>query len=156
MVNGRPSSPTALAFPLPKVSSTVICKIFGVTHSCFSWAGTKSLRSAEVISQAAGSRRTIPAPPPICRTFQHPPRNRQAPQHSYTTAPQDPRALSGVGNGTQHPSRAATTPRLPTKDAADLQQTLQHLKATQHLNLSAFCRAAIAEKLQRHLQQEIK
>jgi len=49
-----------------------------------------------------------------------------------------------------------STPRLPTKDAADLQQTLQHLKATQHLNLSAFCRAAIAEKLQRHLQQEIK
>ena len=41
----------------------------------------------------------------------------------------------------------------PTKDATDLQQTLQHLKATQHLNLSAFCRAAIAEKLQR-LQQE--
>jgi hypothetical protein len=44
----------------------------------------------------------------------------------------------------------------PTKDAADLQKTLQHLKATQHLNLSAFCRAAIAEKLQRHLKQEIK
>ena len=43
-----------------------------------------------------------------------------------------------------------------TKDAADLQQTLQHLKATQHLNLSGFCRAAIAEKLQRHLQQEIQ
>ena len=42
----------------------------------------------------------------------------------------------------------------PTNDAADLQQTLQHLKVTQHLNLSAFCRAAIAEKLQRHLQQE--
>ena len=40
-----------------------------------------------------------------------------------------------------------------SKDAADLQQTLQHLKTTQHLNLSAFCRAAIAEKLQRHLQQ---
>ena len=29
----------------------------------------------------------------------------------------------------------------PTKDAADLQQTLHNLKATQHLNLSAFCRA---------------
>jgi hypothetical protein len=44
----------------------------------------------------------------------------------------------------------------PTKDAADLQQTLQHLKATQHLNLSAFCRAAITEKLERlnHQQQE--
>jgi hypothetical protein len=42
----------------------------------------------------------------------------------------------------------------PTKDAADLQQTLQHLKATQHLNLSAFCRAAIAEKLQRLNQQQ--
>ena len=42
----------------------------------------------------------------------------------------------------------------PSKDAPDLQQTLQHLKTTQHLNLSAFCRAAIAEKLQRHLQQE--
>ena len=35
----------------------------------------------------------------------------------------------------------------PSNDATDLQQTLQHLKATQHLNLSAFCRAAIAEKL---------
>lgn len=44
----------------------------------------------------------------------------------------------------------------PSKDAPDLQQTLHHLKATQHLNLSAFCRAAIAEKLERHLQQEIK
>jgi hypothetical protein len=43
----------------------------------------------------------------------------------------------------------------PTKDAADLHKTLQHLKATQHLNLSAFCRAAITEKLQRHLQQEV-
>ena len=42
----------------------------------------------------------------------------------------------------------------PTKDAADLQQTLQDLKATQHLNLSAFCRAAIAEKLQRLQQQQ--
>ena len=42
----------------------------------------------------------------------------------------------------------------PTKDPTDLQQTLQHLKATLQLNLSAFCRAAIAEKLQRHLQQE--
>jgi len=41
----------------------------------------------------------------------------------------------------------------PSKDAPDLQQTLLDLKATQHLNLSAFCRAAIAEKLQRHLQQ---
>ena len=42
----------------------------------------------------------------------------------------------------------------PTKDATDLHKTLQHLKATQHLNLSAFCCAAITEKLQRHLQQE--
>jgi hypothetical protein len=42
-----------------------------------------------------------------------------------------------------------------SKDATDLQQTLQHLKATQCINLSAFCRAAITEKLQR-LQQEIK
>ena len=42
----------------------------------------------------------------------------------------------------------------PTKDAADLQQTLQHLKATQHLNLSAFCRAAITEKLQRLTHQQ--
>ena len=42
----------------------------------------------------------------------------------------------------------------PSNDATDLQQTLQHLKTTQHLNLSAFCRAAIAEKLQRHLQQQ--
>jgi hypothetical protein len=41
----------------------------------------------------------------------------------------------------------------PTKDAQDLQQTMQHLKATQHLNIPAFCRAAIAEKLQR-LQQD--
>ena len=44
----------------------------------------------------------------------------------------------------------------PTNDATDLQQTLQHLKATQHLNLSAFCRAAIAEKLQRLQQEKIK
>ena len=36
----------------------------------------------------------------------------------------------------------------PTKDAANLHQTLLDLKATQHLNLSAFCRAAISEKLQ--------
>jgi hypothetical protein len=44
----------------------------------------------------------------------------------------------------------------PTKDAANLQQTLQQLKATQHLNLSAFCRAAITEKLLRlHQQQEV-
>ena len=44
----------------------------------------------------------------------------------------------------------------PIKDAADLQQTLKHLKATQHLNLSAFCRAAITEKLQRlHKQQQV-
>jgi hypothetical protein len=42
----------------------------------------------------------------------------------------------------------------PTKDAADLQQTLQHLKATQCINLSAFCRAAITEKLQRVNQQQ--
>ena len=44
----------------------------------------------------------------------------------------------------------------PARDAQDLQQTLQNLKVNQHLNLSAFCRAAIAEKLARHLQQEIK
>jgi hypothetical protein len=50
----------------------------------------------------------------------------------------------------------------PTKDATDLQQTLQHLKATQHLNLSAFCKASLPsavqqsqKKLQRHLLQEI-
>ena len=52
--------------------------------------------------------------------------------------------------------RKQLTITYPTKDAADLQQTLHNLKATQHLNLSAFCRAAITEKLQRHLQQEIK
>jgi hypothetical protein len=44
----------------------------------------------------------------------------------------------------------------PIKETPDLKQILQHLKATQHLNLFAFCRAAIAEKLQRHLEQEIK
>ncbi len=44
----------------------------------------------------------------------------------------------------------------PNKDASNLHKTLLDLKATQHLNLSAFCRAAIAEKLERHLQQEIK
>ena len=55
------------------------------------------------------------------------------------------------------PFRSDLTPTCNCpRDATDLQQTLQHLKATQHLNLSAFCRAAIAEKLQRHLQQEIK
>jgi hypothetical protein len=42
----------------------------------------------------------------------------------------------------------------PTKDAADLQQTLQHLKAAQHLNLSAFCRAALTEKLKCLQQQQ--
>ena len=42
----------------------------------------------------------------------------------------------------------------PTKDAADLHKTLLDLKATQHLNLSAFCRAAITEKLERLNQQE--
>ena len=42
----------------------------------------------------------------------------------------------------------------PTKDAANLHKTLLDLKATQHLNLSAFCRAAIAEKLERLNQQE--
>jgi hypothetical protein len=42
----------------------------------------------------------------------------------------------------------------PTKDPADLHETLQHLKASQHLNLSAFCRAAITEKLQRLNQQQ--
>ena len=42
----------------------------------------------------------------------------------------------------------------PKRDARDLHKTLQHLKATQHLNLSAFCRAAITEKLQRLNQQE--
>ena len=50
--------------------------------------------------------------------------------------------------------RNQLTMTYPTNDAQDLQQTLQHLKATQYLNLSAFCRAAIAEKLQRHQQQE--
>jgi hypothetical protein len=42
----------------------------------------------------------------------------------------------------------------PTKDAANLHQTLLDLKTTQHLNLSAFCRAAITEKLQRLNQQQ--
>jgi hypothetical protein len=42
----------------------------------------------------------------------------------------------------------------PSKDATDLHKTLQHFKATQHLNLSAFCRAAIAEKLLRLNQQQ--
>jgi hypothetical protein len=41
----------------------------------------------------------------------------------------------------------------PTTDAQDLHKTLLDLKATKHLNLSAFCRAAISEKLQ-HLQQQ--
>ena len=43
----------------------------------------------------------------------------------------------------------------PTKDPTDLHKTLLDLKATQHLNLSAFCRAAITEKLQRLNQQEV-
>jgi hypothetical protein len=42
----------------------------------------------------------------------------------------------------------------PTKDAANIHKTLLDLKATQHLNLSAFCRAAISEKLQRLNQQQ--
>ena len=42
----------------------------------------------------------------------------------------------------------------PARDAQDLQQTLQNLKVNQHLNLSAFCRAAIAEKLARHQKNQ--
>ena len=42
----------------------------------------------------------------------------------------------------------------PTGDPTDLHKTLLDLKATQHLNLSAFCRAAITEKLQRLQQQQ--
>ena len=42
----------------------------------------------------------------------------------------------------------------PARDAQDLQQTLQHLKTNQYLNLSAFCRAAIAEKLKRHQKNQ--
>ena len=42
----------------------------------------------------------------------------------------------------------------PAKDPTDLHKTLLDLKATQHLNLSAFCRAAIAEKLERLNQQQ--
>jgi hypothetical protein len=42
----------------------------------------------------------------------------------------------------------------PAKDHSDLHKTLLDLKATQHLNLSAFCRAAITEKLERLQQQQ--
>ena len=42
----------------------------------------------------------------------------------------------------------------PKRDATDLHKTLLDLKATQHLNLSAFCRAAITEKLERLQQQQ--
>ena len=52
--------------------------------------------------------------------------------------------------------RKQLTITYPSKDAQDLQQTLRHLKATQRLNLSAFRRAATAEKLKRHLQQELQ
>ena len=42
----------------------------------------------------------------------------------------------------------------PVKDPTDLHNTLLQLKATQHLNISAFCRQAITEKLQRLNQQQ--
>jgi len=37
----------------------------------------------------------------------------------------------------------------PEGDAQQLHQALLQLKRSQHLNVSAFCRAAIAEKLER-------
>lgn len=42
----------------------------------------------------------------------------------------------------------------PARDAVNLHNTLLQLKATRHLNLSAFCRAAITEKLERLNQQQ--
>jgi hypothetical protein len=50
--------------------------------------------------------------------------------------------------------KATALSTLQRGSSTPLQQTLQHLKATQHLNLSAFCRAAITEKLQRLQQQQ--
>ena len=42
----------------------------------------------------------------------------------------------------------------PEGDAQQLHQALLHLKRSRCLNISAFCRAAIAEKLERLEQQE--
>ena len=42
----------------------------------------------------------------------------------------------------------------PEGDAQQLQQALLLLRRSRHLNVSAFCRAAIAEKLERLEMQE--
>lgn len=43
----------------------------------------------------------------------------------------------------------------PLGDAQQLHQALPHLKRSRCLNISAFCRAAIAEKLEQLKQQEL-
>ncbi len=43
----------------------------------------------------------------------------------------------------------------PDADAHSLHQALLHLKRSRCLNISAFCRAAIAEKLERIERQEV-
>jgi hypothetical protein len=43
----------------------------------------------------------------------------------------------------------------PEGDAQQLHQALHLLKRSRCLNVSAFCRAAIAEKLERREQQEV-
>lgn len=48
--------------------------------------------------------------------------------------------------------RHQLTVTYPESDAKQLHETLLHLKKHHHLNVSAFCRVAIAEKLER-LQQ---
>ena len=120
------------------------------------------MRLGEIISQASGIRHQASGGQylhrlPSAALFSTHSTNRQAPQHSHTTATKTPAALQRGQQRQRHSaplSEAATLHAYPTKNAADLQKTLLDLKATQHLNLSAFCRAAISEKLQRLNQQQ--
>ena len=93
-------------FPLQSVSPASISEIFGVTHSSFSCAGTKSLRSIEVIGQAAGRRQIIPTPPPICCTLQHPPT--KPPQRPDKTPPR----ITGTQNAALCLQCQVKTPRI--------------------------------------------
>ena len=52
--------------------------------------------------------------------------------------------------------RTQLTVTYPESDAHQLHQALLLLKRSCHLNVSAFCRAAIAEKLERLDQGETK
>ena len=52
--------------------------------------------------------------------------------------------------------RNQLTVTYPESDAKQLYETLLHLKKHHHFNVSAFCRAAIAEKLERLQQGQAK